>query len=219
MIKLGTSKEEVLFNELIEMAQNIEDASSVLSALFLDVFKGDYFSATSKNIKIKSIYERISMNREDIVSTIYREAFLPDFKESMLSLTHSIYYVMKSVKDAGRAMTSRKPSELLCLQLKENFLNYLATINEASKKMKQMISMLSNNIKESLKVGKEIQMLERNGEEIKDSMIQRLYELEKDNEVISILQMKDVITFLDDILDNMEEASLSVEILYSTLKS
>ncbi|MEM4076258.1 MAG: DUF47 domain-containing protein, partial [Metallosphaera sp.] len=54
---------------------------------------------------------------------------------------------------------------------------------------------------------------------VKDMLIQRLYDSESVADVISVLQIKDVIIFMDDILDYMEEATLSIETLYATLKA
>ncbi|MQL55925.1 DUF47 domain-containing protein [Acidianus ambivalens] len=219
MLKFSINKEELLFSKLLEIAENIKDSTSLLNSLYLDIFNTNYPDATAKMVKIKGIYERIAMIREDIISMLYGEAFLPDFKESMLTLTQSLYEIMKSIKDAGRAITSRKPDEKLCSILQSNFVSYLSLIQDGAEKLVLMISLLKKDIKEAIRIGKEIQLIERNGDEIKDLMIQRLYENEKESDIISILQLKDVITFLDDILDGMEDSTLSVETLYATLKS
>lgn len=219
MLKFSINKEELLFSKLLEIAENIKDSTSLLNSLYLDIFNTNYPDATAKMVKIKGIYERIAMIREDIISMLYGEAFLPDFKESMLTLTQSLYEIMKSIKDAGRAITSRKPDEKLCSTLQSNFVSYLSLIQDGAEKLVLMISLLKKDIKEAIRIGKEIQLIERNGDEIKDLMIQRLYENEKESDIISILQLKDVITFLDDILDGMEDSTLSVETLYATLKS
>jgi uncharacterized protein Yka (UPF0111/DUF47 family) len=219
MLKFSINKEELLFSKLLEIAENIKDSTSLLNSLYLDIFNTNYPDATPKMVKIKGIYERIAMIREDIISMLYGEAFLPDFKESMLTLTQSLYEIMKSIKDAGRAITSRKPDEKLCTTLQSNFVSYLSLIQDGAEKLVLMISLLKKDIKEAIRIGKEIQLIERNGDEIKDLMIQRLYENEKESDIISILQLKDVITFLDDILDGMEDSTLSVETLYATLKS
>ncbi|AEE94983.1 DUF47 domain-containing protein [Acidianus hospitalis] len=219
MLKFSINKEELLFSKLLEIAENIKDSTSLLNSLYLDIFNTNYPDATAKMVKIKGIYERIAMIREDIISMLYGEAFLPDFKESMLTLTQSLYEIMKSIKDAGRAITSRKPDEKLCTTLQSNFVSYLSLIQDGAEKLVLMISLLKKDIKEAIRIGKEIQLIERNGDEIKDLMIQRLYENEKESDIISILQLKDVITFLDDILDGMEDSTLSVETLYATLKS
>jgi uncharacterized protein Yka (UPF0111/DUF47 family) len=219
MLKFSINKEELLFSKLLEIAENIKDSTSLLNSLYLDIFNTNYPDATAKMVKIKGIYERIAMIREDIISMLYGEAFLPDFKESMLTLTQSLYEIMKSIKDAGRAIISRKPDEKLCTTLQSNFVSYLSLIQDGAEKLVLMISLLKKDIKEAIRIGKEIQLIERNGDEIKDLMIQRLYENEKESDIISILQLKDVITFLDDILDGMEDSTLSVETLYATLKS
>lgn len=219
MLKFSINKEELLFSKLLEIAENIKDSTSLLNSLYLDIFNTNYQNATAKMVKIKGIYERIALIREDIISMLYGEAFLPDFKESMLTLTQSLYEIMKSIKDAGRAITSRKPDEKLCATLQSNFVSYLSLIQDGAEKLVLMISLLKKDIKEAIRIGKEIQLIERNGDDIKDLMIQRLYENEKESDIISILQLKDVITFLDDILDGMEDSTLSVETLYATLKS
>lgn len=219
MLKLNINKEELILSKLLEIAENIKDSVSLLNSLYLDVFNGNYSSANVKMIKIKGLYERIALIREEVLSMLYGEAFLPDFKESMLTLAQSLYETIKSVKDAGRAITSRKPDEKLLNALKPNFVSYLSLIQEASEKLVLMISLLKKDIKEAIRIGKEIQLIERNGDEIKDLMMQRLYENEKESDIISVLQLKDVITFLDDILDGMEDSKLSVETLYATLKS
>jgi len=219
MIKLTLNKEQLLFSKVLQITESIKDASNRLTSLYINIFRQNYDASTIEMVKIKGVYEKIALVREDIVSMLYGEAFLPDFKESMMMLTQSLYETMKAIKDSGRAISSRKPDEKLCKILQENLLSYLSTISEASEKLVTMISLLQKDIGEAVKVGKEIQLLERNGDEIKDSLIQRLYESEKDSDIISILQLKDVIIFLDDILDNMEETSLSIETLYATLKS
>ncbi|BDC18037.1 DUF47 family protein [Acidianus sp. HS-5] len=219
MLKFSINKEELLFSKLLDIAENIKDSTSMLNSVYLDIFNSNYNDATTLVVKIKGVYERIGLIREDIISMLYGEAFLPDFKESMLTLTQSLYEVMKSIKDAGRAITSRKPDEKLCSTLQTNFISYLSLIQDGAEKLVLMISLLKNDIKEAIRVGKEIQVIERNGDDIKDLMIQRLYENEKESDIISVLQLKDAITFLDDILDGMEDSTLSVETLYATLKS
>lgn len=219
MLKLRINKEEELFEKLVKIGEDIRGACNELKKLFQGVLTNNDDQVSSSMIRIKSLTERIAMTREESLSLIYGEAFLPDFKEAMVMLTQSLYHIATSVKDAGRAVSSRKPSEKCVISLRESLTSYLATIDEASEKLVLMLSLLSKDINEALKVGKEIQMLERSGDEMKDNLITKLYEMEKDVDLITILQMRDVVFFLDDILDNMEESTLSIEVLYATLKS
>jgi uncharacterized protein Yka (UPF0111/DUF47 family) len=94
----------------------------------------------------------------------------------------------------------------------------LAVITEASARLVLMISYLSTNVEEAIRISKEIQGLERQGDEIKDAILMAVYGQEA-MDSISVMQLRDFILFLDNILDGMEEASLHVEMFYITMKS
>jgi len=219
MIKFKLNKEEELFIKLVKIGEDLKVACGSLRQLFVGVLNNEEDTVNSNIVKIKTVTERIAMSREETLSIIYGGAFLPDFKEAMVMLTQALYQTSAAIKDAARAVSSRKPAEKCLINLRESILSYLSTIDEASVRLEDMLSKLSNDINEALKVGKEIQMLERSGDELKDMLISRLYSMEKDIDLITILQMRDVIFFLDDILDFMEDATLSIEVLYATLKS
>ncbi|BFH73658.1 DUF47 family protein [Sulfurisphaera javensis] len=219
MIKIRINKEEELFGKLVKMGEDIKVACDTLKQLVQGVIYNNDDAINSNLVKIKTITEKIAMNREEVLELLYSGAFLPDFKEAMVMLTQALYHTGTSIKDSARSLASRKPSEKCVISVKESILSYLSIIQEASEKMITMLSTLSRDMQEALKIGREIQMLERAGDDMKDTLITKLYELEKEIDLITILQMRDVIFFLDDILDSMEEATLSVEILYATLKA
>jgi Phosphate transport regulator (distant homolog of PhoU) len=213
------SKEDMVFQKLQIMTQDIKTAISKLHETYNSVKRGDRDAYIGEMVRIKTVYEHVAMVREEVLSALYGEAFLPDFKESMVMLSQAIYDTSKAVKDTARALTFRRVSEKCLTMLTEQIEAYLSLVEEASSKLSLMVSQMSNDIGEAIKTGREIQILERSGDEIKDSLLTRLYELESQTDVISILQLKDVILFMDDILDFMEEATMSVEVFYATLKS
>ncbi|ADX81626.1 DUF47 domain-containing protein [Saccharolobus islandicus] len=220
MFKLRlNNKEEEVFERISFTAELIGEAVKILQNEVDHVRKGENDQIPADLIKIKSIHERAGMLREEILSTLYGEAFLPDFKESMVMLTQALFNTLSSVKDAARALGSRKV-DLKCVTiLSDMLITYLALVNEASLKIHELTRHLGSDVEVSLKLSREIQAMEREGDEIKDTLLQRLYEIEKEIDIISILQMKDVIIFIDDILDSLEDATLSVEVFYATLKS
>ncbi len=217
--KIVSNKETKIYSDLMRMSEMITEGVSALKDEFSALRKFDKDPIVADMIKIKGYHERIAMLREEVLSTLYGEAFLPDFKETIVMLTQALYSTIKAVKDASRAMSSRTPNEKCILSLSEGLVTYLSLVSEASKKTTDLISAIQVDMEEAIKVGKEIQAMERQGDEIKDSLLQRLYEMEKELDIISILQMKDIILFIDEILDNMEEATLSVELLYATMKA
>ncbi|QGA68740.1 DUF47 domain-containing protein [Sulfolobus sp. E11-6] len=220
MFKLRlNNKEEEVFERITFTAELIGEAVKILQSEVDHVRKGEYDQIPADLIKIKSIHERAGMLREEILSTLYGEAFLPDFKESMVMLTQALFNTLSSVKDAARALGSRKVDGKCITILSEMLITYLALVDEASHKIHELTRHLGSDVEVSLKLSREIQAMEREGDDIKDTLLQRLYEIEKEIDIISILQMKDVIIFIDDILDSLEDATLSVEIFYATLKS
>lgn len=219
VLKFSINKEEIIFTKSMEIARSINESVLKLRDLMEKVLKGDVGSLTADLVKIKAIYERVAMTREEVVSLLYGEAFLPDFKESMMMLNQALYNTIKAVKDSARALSSRKPDGELLKTLSAGLQTYISTILEAGEKLVTMVSLMKTDMREAIKVGKEIQLLERNGDDIKDVLMGKLYESEKSTDIISLLQLKDVVIFMDDILDYMEEASLSIETLYATLKA
>ncbi len=219
MLKFSINKEEVIFSKTFEIAKSIDESILKLQDLVKKVLEGDRGSLSADLVKIKAIYERVAMTREEVVSLLYGEAFLPDFKESMMMLNQALYNTIKAVKDSARAISSRRPDGELLKALGEGLQTYLSTILEAGEKLVTMVSLMKSDMREAIRVGKEIQLLERNGDDIKDILMEKLYEAEKSTDIISLLQLKDVVIFMDDILDYMEEASLSIETLYATLKA
>lgn len=219
MIKIKINKEQELFDKLVKIGEDIKSSCDTLKQLFNGVFSNNDDAINGNLVRIKTITEKIAMNREEVLELLYGGAFLPDFKEAMVMLVQALYHTSTSIKDSARAIASRKPSEKCVISIRESLIAYLALIEEASEKLIQMLSSLSRDLQEALKIGKEIQMLERAGDEMKDTLIGKLYDLEKEIDMVTILQMRDVIFFLDDILDGMEDATLSIEVLYATLKA
>jgi predicted phosphate transport protein (TIGR00153 family) len=218
LIKLKQSKEQVVFDKLTSISADIRDSIELLRTFFKEYLNGNDDQTHLIFTRIKSISDRAATIREEIVSLLYGEPFLPDFKETMLNLTRALNDVMKAIKDSARSLMIRRVSPALLMKIREQTLSYLAVITEASARLVLMISYLSTNVEEAIRISKEIQGLERQGDEIKDAILMAVYGQEA-MDSISVIQLRDFILFLDNILDEMEEASLHVETFYITMKS
>jgi uncharacterized protein Yka (UPF0111/DUF47 family) len=210
-------KESEIIERLTYIAEIIVEASTILKNEFLLVKKGE--ETHEILIKIKSLHNKAGILREEILSLLYSEPFLPDFKESIVLLTQKLLDALNSIKDAIRSLNYRRVNEKCISIVYDSTTSYLALVEEASKKVFELVSTLLKDLDLALKIGREIQLIEREGDEIKDSILQRLYSIEREVDVISILQFRDFILSTDDVLDNFEDATLSVEMLYATLKS
>ncbi|MCG2871176.1 MAG: DUF47 family protein [Sulfolobales archaeon] len=218
MIKLKQSKEQVVFDKLTSISADIRDSIELLRTFFKEYLNGNDDQTHLIFTRIKSISDRAAAIREEIVSLLYGEPFLPDFKETMLNLTRALNDVIKALKDSARSLMIRRVNPAMLMKIREQTLSYLAVITEASARLVLMISYLSTNVEEAIRISKEIQGLERQGDEIKDAILMAVYGQEA-MDSISVMQLRDFILFLDNILDGMEEASLHVETFYITMKS
>jgi len=218
LIKLKQSKEQVVFDKLTSISADIRDSIELLRTFFKEYLNGNDDQTHLIFTRIKSISDRAAAIREEIVSLLYGEPFLPDFKETMLNLTRALNDVIKALKDSARSLMIRRVNPAMLMKIREQTLSYLAVITEASARLVLMISYLSTNVEEAIRISKEIQGLERQGDEIKDAILMAVYGQEA-MDSISVIQLRDFILFLDNILDGMEEASLHVETFYITMKS
>jgi len=218
LIKLKQSKEQVVFDKLTSISADIRESIELLRTFFKEYLNGNDDQTHLIFTRIKSISDRAATTREEIVSLLYGEPFLPDFKETMLNLTRALNDVMKALKDSARSLMIRRINPAMLMKIREQTLSYLAVITEASARLVLMISYLSTNVEEAIRISKEIQGLERQGDEIKDAILMAVYGQEA-MDSISVMQLRDFILFLDNILDGMEEASLHVETFYITMKS
>lgn len=220
MFELGKSKRrsDLIFRKILELGNELLNSITELKSTFNLISNGKYNDAIANMVKIKSIHEAASSIREEIFSSLYTENFLPDLKETLLMLTQNIYSAIGASKDATRVLISRRINKDCTLELSTQILSYLVLVEEAVKKLISMLDKIQNDIEDALKIGKQIQAMEREGDEIKDNIIIRLYEMEGKIDIISLLQMKDFILNVDDILDNLEEATVSIELLYATLR-
>ncbi len=215
---MNQEKETIVFEHLVTISADVRDSIELIRTLYKSYCQKPE-DMSQIFVRIKSISDRVAMDREEIMSLLYREPFLPDFKESMLKITQALYDVTKAVKDSARALIMREISCELLQRMNDHMLKYFGVIAEASVKLALMISLLKDNVRESLKISREIQNLERLGDEIKDVLLEEIYKTNNASDLVSVIQLRDFVLSLDDALDSMEEAAIGVELFYVTLKS
>ena len=217
-IRFSQDKESQIFERLTSISADVRDSVELIRSLYR-IYCENKDDVNQVFVRIKSISDRVAMSREEIMSVLYREPFLPDFKEAMLKITQALYDVTKAIKDSARALTTRNVNCEVLRKVDESILKYFGVIVEASTKLTLMISLLRDNVQESLKISKEVQNFERLGDEVKDILLEQIYRMDNISDFVSIIQMRDFVLSLDDALDSMEEAAIGVELFYVTLKS
>lgn len=91
VLKIRINREQEVFDKLIKIGEDLKTTAEALRQLINALLVKDDDMKNSSLIKIKSLNEKISMTREELLSVIYSEAFLPDFKEAIVMLTQDLY--------------------------------------------------------------------------------------------------------------------------------
>ncbi|MEM3832267.1 MAG: DUF47 family protein [Thermoprotei archaeon] len=214
------SKEYDILRMIVEQAIIVRDSIFLLDDLFQKLKSGDWGYAIEKSLEIAREEHKTDVKREEIATKIFKEAYMPDFRETILMLTEKIDEVMDSIKDTSRIMTQRKFDEKILSILEPELSAYVKLCVKAIETMYFSVSKLIANIDESIKLIDEIKSLEVQVDEMKMLLMKRIYNMdEKVISVLTLLQIKDIILFMDNIVDNAEDVGDVLQLLYFAVKS
>ncbi|MGC9164240.1 MAG: DUF47 domain-containing protein [Thermoprotei archaeon] len=214
------SREHDILRMVVEQTTIVRDSIFLLEDLFQKLKNGDWGYAIEKSLEIAREEHKTDVKREEIATKIFKEAYMPDFREAILMLIEKIDEVIDSIKDTSRIITQRKFDEKILNVLEPEFTAYVKLCVKAVETMYFSISKLIINIDESIKLINEIKSLEVQVDEMKMLLIKRIYNIdEKTISILTLLQIKDVILFMDNIVDNAEDVGDVLQLLYFTIKS
>ncbi|MGB9728385.1 MAG: DUF47 domain-containing protein [Thermoprotei archaeon] len=214
------SREHDILRMVVEQTTIVRDSIFLLEDLFQKLKNGDWGYAIEKSLEIAREEHKTDVKREEIATKIFKEAYMPDFREAILMLIEKIDEVIDSIKDTSRIITQRKFDEKILNVLEPEFTAYVKLCVKAVETMYFSISKLIINIDESIKLINEIKSLEVQVDEMKMLLIKRIYNIdEKTISILTLLQIKDVILFMDNIVDNAEDVGDVLQFLYFTIKS
>lgn len=214
------SREHDILQMIVEQTTIVYNSIFLLEDLFQKLKNGDWGYAIEKSLEIAREEHKADTKREEIATKIFKEAYMPDFKETVLMLIEKIDEVIDSIKDTSRIATQRKFDEKLLNVLEPEFTAYVKLCVRAIETMFKSISNLVTNIDESIKFINEIKSLEVQVDEMKMLLVKRIYNIdERTVSILTLLQIKDVVLFLDNIVDNAEDVGDVLQLLYFTIKS
>ncbi len=214
-------RERDVLQMIIEQTTIVRNSIFLLEDLLEKLKSGDWGYAIEKSLEIDREEHKTDVKREEIATKIFKEAYMPDFREAVLMLIEKIDEVMDSIKDTARIITQRKFDEKILLSVLEpEFTAYVKLCVKAIETMFMSVSKLTINIDEAIKFINDIKSLEVQVDEIKILLVKRLYNLdEKTHSILTILQIKDIILFIDNIVDNAEDVGDILQLLYFTMRS
>lgn len=213
------SSEKAVLKTVSEQAESVMNAVYSLRELYQHLKRGEWGKANEKAFDIAR-YERMAdRSRERVALMIFRGSFVPDFREVIMNLIENIDRVADDAKDTSRIMTQRIFDVEVLKILEPHLELYIELIVRAVKLMVESIKNLTINLDKSLEIARKVEEVEVKVDEVKSLLITQLYRRESDIDILTILQLKDMILFMDNIADDAEDVSDIIELLYLILKT
>ncbi len=220
MIKLwGASKEEKILKLVEEQARGTVDAVEHLFEVYKALSRGDWGEALDKAYEVAMDERKVDKVREKIASNIFSGAWLPDFREAVMMLIEDIDNIADAAKDTARISTHRRFDTSILQGLEPDLGLYFRLAVKSARLVLETVSLLSRDIDRAVKLSKEIENIEVKVDEIKMRLLSRLYEFEDEVKILTLLQVKDIVLFLDTLVDKAEDFSDKVELVYLTFRA
>jgi uncharacterized protein Yka (UPF0111/DUF47 family) len=160
--------------------------------------------------KIKSIDRMRDLEMESdrkvfrLSSAISSGAISPNVIDDLLVLTHKEDNIVDSMYNLAREeLRYGIPDKKTAAMLKQNVLTMLVMVGSALQVMKEMLS--SDDVAKIRAFRKEIEVLEQDGDDIKDALLD--YEYKTSMDYKTFLHIEEVAHKADDILDSCEDSA------------
>ena len=136
-------------------------------------------------------------------------AFFAGIREDLLNLMEGIDDIADYSKDASRVISQYliNPVEYKVTFSAEEPTALVKKGEEAMSVLEQCVSQLFSNPKESVRLAVDVERKEHEGDEVKERLLEEIFERKDSLDVLALLELKDFILWLDNVIDAIEHAS------------
>ncbi len=148
--------------------------------------------------------------RREISELLVKGVFFAHLREDLLNLVEKIDNMADWSENAVGILAETTPQfELLftMFELKEMSEYVDLCVKSSSKLLEAIRSLKNNNAKEVIRLLHEIEDFEEQGDELKSRLIKYLIKESRGYHPIDVIQMKEFILMIDNVLDSAEDAS------------
>jgi len=201
---------------LEEHMSTVLDAVNKLSSLISLLTKGNPEMLTSsvieENIEMISIYES---SADDIylqsLITICKGAFFAGLREDFMKLLEDIDdiadYAKESSQVVARGVLNSSTLRMLTEKSDSSLLKYIEKIVGSVCSLKDALGYLEKDVNKVIEKAIEIKAFEEEADDLKSKLIELIYSKRKSIELLTLLELKDLVLTLDEIADSAERAS------------
>lgn len=212
--------ERGIFSELAQIVDNALEANNFLK----EMFKMNYTDARLNDVlhSVQALQRRAVDAAFKCNEDITGGAVSPNVIDSLLQCTETIAEVVHTNLHISRELARMAKAYSAGLEMHHAdwdsvFGDMLALVEQSLLKLKQALS--SSNVPEILRLHKEVQALEEQGDDIKDQGFDRLYGIAPQLNYLEFYHYQKLLHNCEDILNGCEDfAALIVSVVTSILK-
>jgi len=212
----GAKKEQEAFKALARHAVSVCETARMLSELFQALSKYDHALIEKIAKKIGAQEYEADKCRRKFESGLYEGAFLPLFRSDLFNLAERTDTVADEVKHVGRAIARR---EKLCVELKKaakkdkkirTLIDGLGTLAakviETVERLTDAVKALETNVEKASVLAEQTSKLEEDVDVIEDQLTRNIYDLERSLDVVTVLQLRDIVMWTGRVANWAEDA-------------
>ncbi|MFQ1021393.1 MAG: DUF47 domain-containing protein [Thermoprotei archaeon] len=194
---------------MLKEAKMVEETIGLTEGVIKAAGKGDWTLVEAESERVSSSEEKVDLIHREGMVMISEGAFFAGIREDILNLMETINNIADYSKDACR-IVAQYPIKLEDYQAVFSADNPMSLIKKAEDAMLTLelcISQLFSNPRESVKLAMDVERKEEEGDEIKARLIKKIFQRRNSMDVLTLLELKDFVLWLDNVLDAIEEAS------------
>ncbi|HEV51586.1 MAG TPA: DUF47 family protein [Thermoprotei archaeon] len=202
-------KETLAIETMLKEAKMVEETIGLTEGVIKAAGKGDWTLVEAESERVSSSEEKVDLIHREGMVMISEGAFFAGIREDILNLMETINNIADYSKDACR-IVAQYPIKLEDYQAVFSADNPMSLIKKAEDAMLTLelcISQLFSNPRESVKLAMDVERKEEEGDEIKARLIKKIFQRRNSMDVLTLLELKDLVLWLDNVLDAIEEAS------------
>lgn len=203
--KKEIAAKELILNEVKAASETVRSLEGVVAALST----GDLTLLKAESEKVSCKEESVDEIHRKGMMIISEGAFFAGIREDLLNLMEGIDDIADYSKDASRVISQYliNPVEYKVTFSAEEPIALVKKGEEAMSVLEQCVSQLFSNPKESVRLAVDVERKEHEGDEIKERLLEEIFERKDSLDVLALLELKDFILWLDNVIDAIEHAS------------
>lgn len=202
-------KEKLAIDTIVKEAKLVSDTVAALEGVTAAIEKRDWDEVEAASEEVSRLEEKVDLMHREGMVLISEGAFFAGIREDVLRLMEQLDDVADFSKDASRVIAqypiSHETYELVFSEVKP-----VALVKKAEDAMAILINAvqsLFSDPREAIRLAIDIERREEEGDEIKARMIRKIFLERQRLDVLTLLELKDFVLWLDNVLDAVEHCS------------